>query len=845
MWQGSSIASGKATTVVRQDERYRMTTTKRAQPRRKKRKSSRRSFESHSALGPGQQSAPTLSLPARLIRAVAVAWLIIFLVYEAHAFTSWSFALFLAALVAASAATVYATTVTLKGKEAFRAARAGVLMVLALVIPILFDPHTHEAFDLPKYTVLVAGALVIAGLEVAGAVRTGHLPLLRPGIVALMAAWALWTTVSTFTSVDVHLSLLGYRGSYDGLYATLAFSVIVLSTAEAFDPADIPRVIGVLGIAAGSVVATYGLVQLHDFTLHGTPWDFVHWKAGVPNVFSTLGNPNHLGGYLAIILPTCLLGAIASSQKWTRRGLYLLCAVMVVLLLQSGTRGGWAAAIAAAAVLTVGMWPEIRQRPRIPILAGITAVAGGIILVAIAGTHFMGAKFSRLATFHSTTSGRLDLWDAALHIGVAHLLTGTGPDTFVYVFPRYETAAWAHHLGFKYVSNGAHDIFMNVFADRGLIGLTIIVTIIAYAAIIASKTFWNLRAAERSGESATSAIIHNDTDKTPALERGRVRERARASKKESMVARVWAGPTAGRMVLVAVVAGITAYLVQDLFNTEQIALAFSWWLLLGCLLVLAGASDSSGKPAPYASSVFDTSSRLQDKQAFSTPSSSTPSKNHTSSTIFGRWGLQSIHNKADCNLPARHPKNRVRRHVLLACTCLAMAAIVATLAYGADGPWRADHDYWAATTVQSLYPKAARAGATETTLSALTRTFFTDINRATMLDPWEGTYPALAGDLLAAAGTAQHTGVSSNARRHDLVQAKSYLERAVRAVPISSPYHYELAEVMVDLAPYEPSASRFILKDAESQARLAVHWTPENHVYSRYLALIKSKLKST
>ncbi len=297
--------------------------------------------------------------------------------------------------------------------------------------------------------------------------------------------------------------------------------------------------------------------------------------------------------------------------------------------------------------------------------------------------------------------------------------------------------------------------------------------------------------------------------------------------------------------IVAVVAGITAYLVQDLFNTEQIALAVAWWLLLGCRLVLAGASDSSGKPAPYASSVFDTSSRLQDKQAFSTPSSSTPSKNHTSSTIFGRWGLQSIHNKADCNLPARHPKNRVRRHVLLACTCLAMAAIVATLAYGADGPWRADHDYWAATTVQSLYPKAARAGATETTLSALTRTFFTDINRATMLDPWEGTYPALAGDLLAAAGTAQHTGVSSNARRHDLVQAKSYLERAVRAVPISSPYHYELAEVMVDLAPYEPSASRFILKDAESQARLAVHWTPENHVYSRYLALIKSKLKST
>jgi O-antigen ligase len=715
-------------------------------------------------------------------------------------------------------------------------------MVLALVIPVLFDPHTHEAFDLPKYTVLVAGALIIAGLEVTGAVRTGHLPPLRPGIVALTVAWALWTTVSTFASVDVHLSLLGYRGSYDGLYTTLAFSVIVLSAAEAFDPADIPRVIGVLGIAAGSVVATYGLVQLHDFTFHGTPWDFVHWKAGVPNVFSTLGNPNHLGGYLAIVLPTCLLGATASSQKWIRRGLYLLCAVMVVLLLQSGTRGGWAATVAAAAVLTVGMWPEIRQRPRIPILAGATAVAGGIMLVTAAGTHFMGAKFSRLATFHSTASGRLDLWDAALHIGAAHPLTGTGPDTFVYVFPRYETAAWAEHLGFNYVSNGAHDIFMNVLADRGLVGLAILVAIIVYAAIIAGRTFWSLHAAERTTESVTSAVPCNGVSKVPAPERARVRGTARAVKEERAAARVWAGPVAGRMVLVAVAAGLTAYLVQDLFNTEQIALAFSWWLLLGCLLVLANASDASGKQAPSASSVLATSSRLQDRQTSSTPPSSTPPRNQISSTILDRRGLQSIRNKAGCDLPARRPKSRVRRHVMLACTCLAMTASVATLVYGADGPWRADHNYWAATTVQSLYPRAVRAGATETKLSALTRTFFADINRAAMLDPWEGTYPALAGDLLAAAGTAQHTGASGDTRRHDLVQAKSYLERAVRAVPVSSPYHYELAEVMVDLAPYEPGTSRAILEDAESQARLAVHWTPENHVYIRYLALIQSKL---
>ncbi len=842
-------------------------------PQLRQRKPSRRSFESRSAFK--RQSAAGPDLDSILTRAVISAWLIIFVTYETGGVTSWSFALFLAVLVAAAAGTARAVAAVAKGKEAFRAARAGVLMALALTIPVLFDPHTHEAFDLPKYTVLVIGTLVITGLEVAGAVRTGRLPHVRPGLAALITAWAAWTAVSTFASVDMRLSLLGYRGSYDGLYATLAFSVIALSTAEAFDVGDIPRVMGVLAIAAGSVVATYGLVQLHDFTVHGAPWDFVHWKVGAPNVFSTLGNPNHLGGYVAIALPICLLSGMASPAKWARRGLFLLCATMLLLLLQSGARGGWAATIAAAAVLAAGMWPEIRRRPRVPAIAGLAAVAVGIALVADGGRHFMGAKFSRLITFHGTASGRLDLWDASLRIGAAHPLTGTGPDTFAYVFPRYETAAWAHHLGFQYTSNGAHDIFMNVLADRGAVGLAILLGVVAWAAIAAIRTFRGLRAWATSAEALPRRVSSPKQPRPePALDvaghgparRDPVR-RDPAIRRRSENARLQcngAGLEADRLMLVALVAGLAAFLVQDLFNTEQIALAFSWWLLLGCLSVLAGSSGASRKwalPARFRKTTFSGDSgngnlpqgsgQPDALEVSADPASGAASgKEHPGPTAEKRYATRTRSRRskpprAGGNTGSPHKNWRLRGPLVLACTCLAMATAVTFLAYGTDGPWRADHNYWAATTAQSLYSRAARAGATTTQLSSLASAFFTAVNRAAALDPWEGTYPARAGITLAAAGTAPSAaGTTASAKKHDLVQARSFFERAVRAVPLSSPYHYELAEVLVDLAPLEPGNARGMLLNAEAQERLAVHWTPENPVYSRYLATIRRKLQA-
>ncbi len=741
----------------------------------------------------------TDSTKVQLIRATAVAWLLILIAYEGGIFTSWSFALFLAVLVAAIAGTAIVTVDMVRGKEALRAARAVIIIALALIIPILFDPHTHEAFNLPKFTVLVIGALMIGSLEVVDAVRNWRIPPFRVGLLVLICAWVASGILSTLTSIDVHLSLLGYRSSYDGLYAILAFAVIALGTAEAFDPPDIKRVIEVFGIAAGSVVAIYGLIQLHDFTMHVTPWDFVHWQSGAPNVFSTLGNPNDLGGYISMALPICMIAAKSSQQKVFRRGLYLLSAVMLIILLQSGARGAWVALLAGGVVLVYGMWPEIRRHPIAPIGIACT-VLGGMALVTTEGAHFIGAKFSRLLSSGGTVRGRLDLWDAGLHIGIAHPLAGTGLSTFVYVFPRYETAAWARQIGFAYTANGAHNMFVNVLADRGLTGLIIILAIVVYAALLSWKGYGKLRTAETAGDSPQNRGDNLSLPSSPkALRKSSQKPRTAKLRQSTTLSEM--GATNSRLTLVAIVAALAAFLVQDMFNTEQIALAFSWWLLLGCLAVLVPPLRKSTK-----------------HHAVTTSTNRVPNQNHS--------------------------RRRSYLSVPLAATIttIVLVVITAIAVYGITKPWRADHAYWAATEIQSTYAKTAKTGASATELASLSKSFFSDINRAIALNPWAGTYPAAAGVDLAAAGVTNDARTGVKTAKYNLTQAQSYMQRAVSAVPVASQYHYELAEILVALARLTPGHSRVLFKDAAVEEQAAVYWTPQNPVYSKYLATVEKLL---
>lgn len=481
--------------------------------------------------------------------------------------TKWSFALFLGSIVGAAMGVAQMVAGVAQDKTPLRAARAGTLIVLAAALPIVFDPHTGDVFNLPKFTLLVIGALVLAALWVVAAAGRTEVPRWHNGLQWAVGALVAWVLVCALAGVDTHVSLLGNYGSYDGFYAAASFGVLFMVAAESIGPDDARSAISSVLVCAATPIVVYGAIQLHDTEVHGSVWDFINWHTSsfTSDIFSTFGNPNHLGGFLAMALPAMVVFGLGASRIWWRAGAALLTLFALVELVRTSARGAWVATIAAVFVIAVGLAPEVRRHIRL-----YASVAGAVVVVFAGGMAAGGSRFlsHKLSTLFQSSGGssvwqRFQIWDAALRMAGNHPLTGVGPDNFALMYPRYQSAAWVHYLGPNYLVNGAHNIFMNFLADEGPIGLALWVLLLALIAARCVKGWRGFRREE----------VHSPQDA------GCQRRR--------------------RTTLTVLAASMTAYVVQACFNVQQIGLSEVFWVLAGCTYaVTASAPAEVAQPQP-------------------------------------------------------------------------------------------------------------------------------------------------------------------------------------------------------------------------------------------------------
>jgi O-antigen ligase len=714
-------------------------------------------------------------------------WAVMLLLWATGA-TNGSFAVFLATLLSAAMAAGYLAAGAARGKALLRGTRTALLVVLVAVVPVVFDPHTGDVFNLPKYTVAVVGALVLAGLWVVASVHHRSAPAWRNGLQWVVAALILWTVVSALTGMDVHVGLLGNYGSYDGLFAAACFGVVVMTAAEALDVDDVRRALRTFAFCGGTVVVLYGLIQLHDSEVTGSKWDFISWHLGSfsSTIFSTFGNPNHLGGYLAMLLPAVLVLGLG-TKHWPGRAASALLAVAVLTeLVRTSARGAWLAAIAALAVLAVALAPELKRRAFLTAASATGVVVVAAVGMALKGKRFLSEPLSALFQSGGNTSveQRLEIWKAAVRIAVDHPVTGVGPDTFALIYPRYQSASWVAGLGPTYLVNGAHDIFMNYLADQGFVGLALFLVLLAFVGMRAVGTWRRLRAVEQ------------DESTGPEL-----RRRTQAH----------------RAYLGVVSASIAAYLVQAVFNVQQVGLSFLFWALVG---MLAALSLAAGVPDTLRPGTVLSNAMGAGVLATLAP---------VGGPAPARCAPRPV---ARRRRPGRRQRGRAWDELPWPTVLAAVvaAAAVVLLALGADGPYRADHDYWAAAA--SLKQPVPLTG-TATAPTAVGQAYFADVQHAMTLNPWEPTYPAYEAGVLTSA--AAHAPNPSDATS-DLLRARGLLADAVADSPLSSPNAANEAQVDLELASLQPSSAEAELSAAVSLARQAVTDNPRDSQYRQLLS---------
>ncbi len=194
--------------------------------------------------------------------------------------------------------------------------------------------------------------------------------------------------------------------------------------------------------------------------------------AGTTRVYSFLGNPNLLAGYL---LPAVILSA-AACFAWKRWLPKLLATTMwlanSLCLILTFSRGGWIGFVVANFVMLILLvhWfsiylPRFWRRWAMPILLG-----GSVGLVGLAILALPPLRDRVMSMFSgredSSNNFRINVWMAVIEMIKDRPIIGIGPgnDAFNQIYPRYQVTG--------YTALSAYSIFLEVAVEAGLIGLS-------------------------------------------------------------------------------------------------------------------------------------------------------------------------------------------------------------------------------------------------------------------------------------------------------------------------------------------------------------------------------------
>ncbi len=390
------------------------------------------------------------------------------------------------------------------------------------------------AAGLPVATLLVVAALAAAVIGQGGYYRTGQRVLavllvaaailalrsgspsaarLRP-IVGIGAALAAWSVVSSALAGDVAAAL--------STVLILAGAFIVVLTCVALDDEQRDQ-LAVAVVGLGVLVALSGWAGV---AWHRAPWALTDqglWRAA-----TTITYANAAAGFLAVVAllslarstrsPSSVLASGANCVLLTGLGAtlsrggalsFVVGALVLARLVGVSVLLRAAAAPAIGAVVALaGVWPSIPESaPAQPGVAGVALVLGLVVsvggarlghrpllalavAVAVAGTLVLAAVVAsgpgKDATrkvaevrFSVTSSDRAEETRAALQVAARQPLTGVGPGR--------ADLSWERSDGAVLAARYAHNEYLQILAELGVVGLGLLLALFAMVARIVRR----------------------------------------------------------------------------------------------------------------------------------------------------------------------------------------------------------------------------------------------------------------------------------------------------------------------------------------------------------------------
>src|SRR3990167_3996817 len=186
--------------------------------------------------------------------------------------------------------------------------------LLFFITPLAMWPDTYELFEFNKMWFVFGLAVFIFFLWAAKSILRGKIEIRRTPLDIPIALFLASQIISTILSIDPHVSLWGYYSRFNGgLFSIIAYIFLYYAFASNLTRTPISYKLLVISLLSGFVVTLWGIPSHfgYDLTclvfrgeLNTSCWT----EAFQPTVriFSTLGQPNWLGTYLAALIPISL-----------------------------------------------------------------------------------------------------------------------------------------------------------------------------------------------------------------------------------------------------------------------------------------------------------------------------------------------------------------------------------------------------------------------------------------------------------------------------------------------------------------------------------------------------------
>lgn len=358
------------------------------------------------------------------------------------------------------------------------------LAFLLVGLNLIVDGAAYDVSQVPRLLALLVFLAVVVPLVVLhpGAAVRLDTTVLRQPLVLASAAYLVACLLSLLSAVNVSAGLTD-------VFRTLAAFLVLcaLCLALPWDARWRERVLQA-AVAATAVWAAIGWGEVIAKLGFGFPD-----RRACEAVTGLMSNVNLFAGFLVMLVPLCLCGAVVLSARWRAAGgLAAMAATMLVVVLQS--RAAWlalGAAAASGALLLLGDWRRLGVPPwaRRMVLgcasAAVVALVAGVVVTG--SDSALGRWLDRLLVNrpHQADSpsdgGRTLIWQATCRMIADHPLAGVGAGNFTIRLHEYQ----ATDLDFSTLHTDnwvqPHNDYLWVFAEKGLPGIVAFAALLSFA----------------------------------------------------------------------------------------------------------------------------------------------------------------------------------------------------------------------------------------------------------------------------------------------------------------------------------------------------------------------------